>query len=131
MATGRTLQILLAEDDDAARALVAKALRRLGHRVTDVATGTELRSLLGLDCGAASFAADVLIADIRMPGASGLNVLYELHALGVRLPVILMSAIATKDVVSYAERLGALAVLRKPFDLEVLPDLLARVEDSR
>lgn len=123
------LDIWVAEDDDAARALLTRALRRLGHRVTDFATGTQLRSTLGLDTGMVAARPDVLIADIRMPGASGLNILYELWRAQSGIPVILMSAIATADVAAYAERLGAIAVLRKPFDLEVFSSLLQRIEN--
>src|SRR3546814_3988624 len=60
-------QILLAEDDASMREFLAKALRNAGHHV--VAVGDGLDAMESLD----GFRADLLLADVVMPGLDGIE----------------------------------------------------------
>jgi len=115
-------RVLLAEDDVELRTLFGRCLRRAGYHVVDAADGTEaLEHLVGSPADpdpAHRFAAAVL--DIRMPGFSGLHVLAALRNSSPRLPVVLMTAFSDERIRMDAYRLGAAAMLTKPFRLQAL-----------
>ena len=61
-----------------------------------------------------------LIADIRMPGMSGLELQAELNTEGCRIPIIFITAHGDEKMRMQALRAGAVEFLAKPFDDEVL-----------
>ncbi len=69
---------------------------------------------------------DLVISDIRMPGASGIELLNVIRRTRVDLPVVLITGYAD---ISVAEALawGAEAVVNKPFDLDALFELCERL----
>lgn len=75
---------------------------------------------------------DVVISDIRLPDASGLELLQELRAIDSRVPVILMTGQGTANTAIEAMRRGAFEYLLKPLDPEVLQSVIDRaIETSR
>ncbi len=121
----RPRRVLLAEDDPAMRTLLARNLRRAGYEVVEAGTGYE--TLERLARGLISEPPlwfDLVISDVRMPGYDGLNILASLRQLPTHIPVILITAFGTSAVHATAARLGAFAMLDKPFDLD---DLMALV----
>jgi FixJ family two-component response regulator len=72
-----------------------------------------------LDSEARSKAA-CLIADLRMPGMSGLELQAKLKAERCRIPIIFITAHGDAEMRIHAMREGAVAFLSKPFDDEVL-----------
>lgn len=114
-------RVLLAEDDPDMRALLARALRRIGYSVVEVQDGLALlqRVRSGLD-DEHDVAPDLIISDIRMPGCSGLEVLAGLRACDWAMPVILITAFGDEAAHAEARRLGAALLLDKPFDLDDL-----------
>jgi FixJ family two-component response regulator len=61
-----------------------------------------------------------LVADIRMPGMSGLELQAKLKAEGSRIPIIFITAHGDAKMKIQAMKAGALEFLSKPFDDEVL-----------
>ena len=61
-----------------------------------------------------------LVADIRMPGMSGFELQAKLKAEGSRIPIIFITAQADAKMKSQAMKAGAIELLTKPFDDEVL-----------
>lgn len=57
-----------------------------------------------------------VVTDIRMPGVSGIEMIGELRARGVALPVIVMTGHADAALIAAAMDAGAFACFRKPFD---------------
>lgn len=114
-------RILLAEDDAALRTLLAAALRRQGHAVTEVGDGAgaiaDLRPWLAVRRGTPP---DAIISDIRMPGAGGLDLLTAVRHARLTMPIILITAFGATDTHAAAHRLGATAVLDKPFAADTL-----------
>ena len=116
--------VLLAEDDDELRRLLARKLRRQGWDVVEARTGTQLVELV-LEHTVAPIADDqrvasLVITDLRMPGRSGLEVLRLLRRSLVTVPMILMTAFGSREVHDEALALGAAAVFDKPVDLDDL-----------
>lgn len=128
----RAPRVLLAEDDAEMRAVLRLRLTKRGYAVTVCCDGLDLLNHLGSfliprdEMPAEHEDFDLIISDIRMPGASGLEILDGVAASCKLPPVILITAFGDKQTHDEAFRLGAAAVFDKPFDLD---DLLARVAE--
>jgi len=89
------------------------------------------------DSGDAAIAAartesfDIAITDLKMPGMSGLETLAALRQIDPSLPVIIASGFLAEEVADECLSLGALAYIRKPFDLEDLFALVQRALRER
>jgi CheY-like chemotaxis protein len=121
-------RILVAEDDRAMRKLIAGALRKEGHTVTEAASGREALTRLGdaIHQGGIRFY-DVVISDVRMPGSTGMELLAGLRETNWSVPVILITAFGDAKTHRDARRLGAVAVLDKPFPLTALSWLVRQL----
>jgi CheY-like chemotaxis protein len=129
----RIRRVLLAEDDQELRWLIAHSLRNDGFEVLEVADGLELLDRVGaslLDTLELD-AIDLIVSDVRMPGWTGLEVLAGLSSAGCQTPVVLITAFGDAEVHAAGKRLGAAAVLDKPFDLNELSSLAARLLDPK
>jgi CheY-like chemotaxis protein len=109
-------QILVIEDDEALRELLSLQLQRQGHAVLTAEGGHAALRMAESWIGRV----DLVITDIFMPDGDGIETLIALRRIAGRLPVIAMSGggHVVADGVHYldiADRLGAVATLRKPF----------------
>jgi DNA-binding response OmpR family regulator len=118
-------RILLAEDDDAMRNLVAEALRKDGYEVLAVSDGGRLLVSLAHDRvdGDQGFV-DLVVTDVRMPICSGMQILEQVRAARWRMPFILMTAFGDAATREQATNLGAL-LFDKPFELDDLRTAVA------
>jgi two-component system response regulator (stage 0 sporulation protein F) len=123
----RTL-VLVVDDDDNARDFVVSTLHDAGCATLEAHDGSETLDMLERASVDASVRPDVLVADVKMPGCSGLGVLATLRRAGWPLPVILMTVLSDESIRTVAMRLGAASVLRKPFDPE---DLMSAVRQAQ
>ena len=112
--------ILVAEDDTELRSLLASMLRRDGFDVTDAPDGTAVRELARAIFEGRAKSLDLVVMDVRMPGASGIELLGELRRAGFSAPIVLMTAFGDAKLHADANEAGASAVLDKPFDLDEL-----------
>ena len=112
-------RVVVADDDPEMRSLIAAALRKDGHEVTEFTDGMRLlvHVIAREDQPARAF--DLVISDLRMPVSSGLQILRGLRHSGWRLPFILCTAFGDESTRNEAEKLGAL-FFDKPFDLDDL-----------
>ena len=105
-------RILIADDEESLRWVLAKGLRGAGYDVTAVADGeSALRAF-----EAEPF--DLVLLDIRMPGLDGLTVLERLRASRPDASVVVMTAHGSMDTAIKAMQRGAYDYLTKPFDLD-------------
>jgi DNA-binding response OmpR family regulator len=120
--------ILLAEDDEELRKLIAATLRGEGYEVIETTNGMELLDALEMMIG--SRLPHAIVSDIRMPLLSGMDVLAVIRASSAEVPVVLITAFG--DVESHVEAhdLGAVAILDKPFDMSALTALLGSLESA-
>ena len=119
----RSLRVLLAEDDDTMRHLLATLLRRDGHEVVEVCDGRELAARIG-DGPEGAHAYDLIISDVLMPGANGISVLSHLAGDPLSPPVVVMTAFGDQEVHDWARSIGAIATFHKPFDSDDLRTLI-------
>lgn len=121
-------RILVADDDGEMRELIRRALAGDGYEVEIARDGTDLvdrltDSQLG---GGGEAPYDLVITDVRMPGWSGLQVLAGLGGLDAP-SFILITAFGDAALHEQARRLGAAAILDKPFDLDDLRSVVCHV----
>jgi DNA-binding response OmpR family regulator len=128
---GWNSRILLAEDNDDMRAMLASVLRRDGYLVIEAKDGRELVKHLTLHGAGEASDIDLVISDVRMPGASGLDVLAGLREIDWSMPVILITAFGSADTKERAGQLGAAILLDKPFELEELRHAVRSVVPPR
>jgi two-component system nitrogen regulation response regulator GlnG len=115
-------EIWIADDDASIRFVLGEALREDGVVVREFANAEDLVAALD------DATPDVVLSDVRMPGASGLKLLDAIKARGLHLPVIVMSAFTDVASTAAAYRNGAFDYLAKPFDLD---QVRAAVERAR
>ncbi len=111
--SGRSLSILVAEDNGVNQKVVTKILERAGHKVSIVDDGEQAVDAML----AGSF--DVVLMDINMPVMNGMEAtkLYRFAALGrERLPIVALTADATPEARSRCEAAGMDACATKPID---------------
>jgi two-component system OmpR family response regulator len=113
---------LLVDDDAELRALVADYLQRYGMRVTTLASGAELRRTLAPGRAGETF--DVLLLDLMLPDASGLDLCRWVRSSMSALPVIMLTAQGDPASRIIGLELGADDYLPKPFEPR---ELVARI----
>ncbi|KTT74628.1 nitrogen regulation protein NR(I) [Sphingomonas endophytica] len=112
-------RVLLVDDDDAIRTVVAHALRRAGHEVRTAASLSELERELR------SHPPDVLLTDVVLPDGDGIDHAGAVLSARPDLPVIVLSARNTLTTAVRATEAGAYDYLPKPFDLDTLTRTVA------
>jgi two-component system, OmpR family, response regulator len=118
--TGASGRVLIVDDEPHVRDLLRDFLTTVGDEVVTAATGEEALEVVPI------FQPDVILTDMVMPGLSGADVLNALRRAGVTVPVILISG------QSITMPGGFFALLRKPFDLRKLAEVVtAAMEQGR
>ena len=113
--------ILLAEDDEDMRLMLAATLRADGYEVVEARDGGRLLVYLAQAylSGRARETYDLLVTDIRMPICSGLQILESLRQAHWPTPAVLMTAFGDEQTSTRANALGAI-MFAKPFDVDDL-----------
>jgi DNA-binding NtrC family response regulator len=114
-------EILLVEDRESLRAMLAETLERQGHSVEAVAAGDE--AVRRLQAGR-RYA--LVLTDLKLPGADGLEVLAAASAADPGLPVVVLTGFGTVETAVAAMKAGAADFLSKPVDPDLLQLLVAR-----
>jgi two-component system, NtrC family, response regulator AtoC len=117
--------LLVVDDDQVARELLAETLAREGYRVRVAGGGEEALRL----AGAEPF--DMALVDLRMPDLDGLGVLKQLAMIQPDLPVVILTAFATIETAIEAVNAGAFDYLSKPFRMEEIKIVVRRTLDAR
>jgi len=118
----RANQVLVIDDDEAAREILVELLGRVGYHAFAAADGR-----VGLEwLAGAAVPPQAVLLDLRMPGIDGFEVLRRYRTQGGLAPVIALSAMDDKESVVKAMRLGASDYLVKPIEPEELREAIDR-----
>src|SRR5881628_3532155 len=117
--------LLVVDDDQVARELLAETLGRESYRVRVAGGGEECLRL------AAAEHFDMALVDLRMPDLDGLGVLKQLAMIQPDLPVVILTAFATVETAIEAVNAGAFDYLSKPFRMEEIKIVVRRTLDAR
>jgi len=101
-------KILVADDEQNLRRVLVALLRRDGHEVVQAASGLEAMERLS--------DVDVVITDLRMPGADGMEVLRTASKHHPHVPVIMITAYGSVGQAVEAIKAGAFDYIEKPFE---------------
>ena len=112
--------VSIIDDDEALCMALADLLRSAGYRVEQYGSAETFLASSNLSI------LDCILADIHMPGMTGLDLLRRLHERGIMTPVILITALPDKHLDDEATALGAQSLLRKPFETNTLLDCIER-----
>lgn len=115
-----SLRILIIDDDFEVNRSLELVLQTLGYETTTALSGDSGLELLN------SSLFDLVLCDLKLPGASGLDVLAS-HA--KKVPIILMTAFSNQDIAAQAARCGAFDYIRKPIFPDDLLFTLRRFEE--
>jgi FixJ family two-component response regulator len=113
---GNTKLVAIVDDDELMRDALRGLLKAVGLPAQEFASAEEF-----LESGQRHQTA-CLIADIRMPGISGLELQAKLNADRCRIPIIFITAHGDEKMRMQAMRAGAVEFLAKPFDDVALLD---------
>jgi DNA-binding NtrC family response regulator len=105
-------KILVADDEQNLRRVLVALLRREGHEVVQAASGLEAIEKIA--------DVDVVITDLRMPGADGMEVLRTASRLHPHTPVIMITAYGSVGQAVEAIKAGAFDYIEKPFEQEAI-----------
>jgi DNA-binding NtrC family response regulator len=115
---GHAQRILLVDDDEDMRSLLADVLIDEGYQVDQAANGAEALILLHRE----TFAA--ILLDKRMPGLSGMDLLPGLRVICPETPVIVITAFGDAHTADEGAEKGAFGLLFKPFRMDELRAML-------
>jgi len=118
--------VLIVEDDSALRDALCATVELAGFGVRSAENGKQALQLIEQQ------AFNLVVSDVQMKGMDGNTLLQKLKASIPELPVVLMTAYGTIQKAVDAMRAGAVDYLVKPFEAEILVDMIRRyVPDQR
>lgn len=117
MTIEKLTRILLAEDEPDIQEIAVLTLETFGGFIVE-ACGTGIEAIKAVP----RFQPDLILLDVMMPEMGGPGVLTELRAIPefIHIPIIFMTAKVMEEEVQRLRELGALDVIRKPFDPSLL-----------
>jgi len=121
MSIGR---VLVVDDEPPIRALVARVLERLDLSVDTAADGEE--AISRLETGDY----DVLVVDLMMPKVDGAGVIEFVKRMRGRRPTVIVASAGDSPTLHRLDSSVVHTILRKPFEIDVLGDLVAAAAQS-
>lgn len=112
--------LLIVDDELGMRQFLTHLFQRDGHSVRIADSGREAMTLLREE------PVDLIISDVRMPDMGGIELLRAARELLPRVEVVMMTAFANVETAREAFLLGAYDFVQKPFDNDLLKEIVAR-----
>jgi len=104
----RTVYVI--DDEERVVRALARLIRSASMKAVELSCVRDLLEIASLD------SEGCVVSDVRMPGESGLTIPRHLAERGTPLPVIFVTAMEDEETRGKAERVGAIAILKKPVD---------------
>lgn len=105
--------ILIVDDEDFVRNFEAKALRKLGYNYVEAKNGYDAIDILCKN----EKPIDAIVLDMQMPGLDGFETYSKIKEINSNIPVLLASGRTDMPVVEKTLKLGARAVIAKPYSV--------------
>ncbi len=124
-ASNATSRILVVDDEENIRVMLAAVLKKQGYDVDAVSNGAHALEALK------KRPYDLVVSDFRMPEMDGLELLRQIRELRIRTTVIMITAYGGNDQMTEALRLGAHDYISKPFRAEEILLVIKKAEARR
>lgn len=115
------INILIAEDNDVSRELMAGILKTQGYRILGAVDGDSAIDVVRKND------VDVALVDINMAPKGGFEFVKYLVVKGLDIPVVIITSDSSSDILMQANDLGVTRVLQKPVDPVKLQELVYRI----
>lgn len=122
----QSLRVLLVEDEPMAQDVISALLQQRNCLVTTADSGEAAIEILRKKADAF----DLIMLDIVMPGMGGYETFLKMQEMGVKTPVVLSTGFAKDWHVTEILRMGAIGILRKPYSIGELANILELVRPS-
>ncbi|MEO0124386.1 MAG: sigma-54 dependent transcriptional regulator [candidate division WOR-3 bacterium] len=119
------MHILVCDDEDFQRELLAGFLKNLGHSVTTAAHGKEAIEK------SRTLSFDLAILDLKMPEIDGIETMRQMKSIDPQTHFIILTGFGTIESAVQAIKLGAYDYLNKPIDLNKLEMLIKRIYEEQ
>ena len=120
-----TIRILVVDDEDSIRKRCLRLLAREGYDAVGAKSGAAALEIVQ------SSQCDVVLADIRMPGMDGMQLLKHLKEFDSSIEIIMMTGYAAVETAVQAMKCGAYDYLSKPFELDELLHVVRNVAEKK
>ncbi len=116
------MKILVVDDDKRIVKTTCDILKIKGHDPIPAYTGEEGIEKVRVE------KPDCVLMDIKMPGISGVEAMKRMEEIAPALPIVLVTAYATEDLMDEAKKAGAYAILSKPLNFQMILSFLALLD---
>ena len=117
--------ILVVDDDRSVLEMISEALRSFASTIITAETGSDAIAAIKKS------APDVLLLDIKLPDASGLEMVEQVRKIDPRILIIFITVSDSSDITIEAIQKGAFDFLTKPLDFETVQDVVERALETR
>jgi two-component system response regulator AtoC len=115
--------VLVVEDEEKLRRVIELQLKSAGYEVEQAGTVEDAMRIAG--------DVDVILTDLRLPGATGLDLIANLRRQDSHTPVVVMTAFSSIETAVEAMKAGAVDFLPKPFSLDHLMTVVTKALELR
>ncbi len=120
-----SIRVLIVDDDSDYRIVINRELTKSGFHVQESPDGKDIESVLGKD----DF--DVVLLDIKMPGADGMELLETIKRVSPDTEVVMITGHGTVHNAVASMKKGAFDFITKPCELDELEITIKRAYDNR
>lgn len=117
----RTTEILVVDDDDLIRTLLAEVLREEGYSITTAVNGRAAVELMH------SITFDLMVTDIVMPEMDGVELIRASQRFASDVPIVVITGYPSTEGVSQLVSMGVIDYIIKPFDAQQIKVTVAKV----
>ena len=121
MSESKDISVLIVDDEEELAATIAERLEIRGLKALTASDGDSALELLK------TYEVHVVDLDLMMPGIGGLEILKQIKALDINIPVILLTGYGSKERRKEGMNLGALDCIMKPCNLD---DLIGKIQEA-
>jgi DNA-binding response OmpR family regulator len=114
-------RVFLLDDDELIVSVLSRALKKEGYEMYEE---TETDSVINK---IRSWAPDIVVLDITMPGRNGMDILQEIKSSEINTQVVMLTADDTAETAARAMKLGAVDYVTKPFNMNEVKIVISNI----
>ena len=118
-------KVFLLDDDELIVSVLSRALKKEGY---EMYAETETDSVINK---IKSWAPDIVVLDITMPGRNGMDILQEIKSSEINTQVVMLTADDTAETAAKAMKLGAVDYLTKPFNMNEVKVVISNIIEGK